>query len=96
MIYCFAKFKKSMKVTFRIPTSLFEAHVKDICFLVDTNSTYDQVVVPRVRWVKALPYEVNIDETSIAIIALLSEEVDKDAPYFGAFEEAKARITTNL
>ena len=50
----------------------------------------------RVRWLKALPYEVNIDETSTTITTLLLEEVDKNAPYFGTFDEEKARITTNL
>ena len=52
--------------------------------------------MPRVRWLKAVWYEVNIDETSIAITTLLFEEVDNNATYFGTFEEAKARITTNL
>ena len=53
-------------------------------------------MIPRVRQLKALSYEVNIDDTSIVITALLLEEVDKDASYFGTFEEAKSRITKNL
>ena len=92
----FEEFKKSIKAIFRIPKSLVETHAKDICFLVDTNYTYAQVVVPRVRWLKDLPYEVKIDETSAAIIALFSKEVDKNAQNFGTYEETKERITTNL
>ena len=83
----FEDFKKSIKERFRIPKSLVEAHEKDIYFLVDTDNTYAQVVMARVRWLKALPYEVNIDETYTAITALLSEEVDNNATYFGTFEE---------
>ena len=92
----FEDFKKSMKERFRIPKSLVEAHEKDIYFLVDTDNTYAKAIMPRVRWLKALLYEVNIDETSTAITALLSEEVDNNASYFGTFEEAKVRIITNL
>ena len=92
----FEDFKMSMKAKFRIPMSLVETNAKDICFLVDTTFTYAQAIVPRVRWLKTLPYEVNIDETSTKIAALLFEEVDKNAQSFGKFEEAKARITTNL
>ena len=57
----FEDFKKSMKERFRIPKSLVGAHAKDIFFLVDANNTYAHVVMPRVRFIKALPYEVNID-----------------------------------
>ena len=58
----FEYFKKSMKARSRIPVSLVEEHSKDLCFLVDVNFTYVQAIFPRVRWLKALPYEVNIDE----------------------------------
>ena len=49
-----------------------------------------------VKSLKALPYEVNIDETFAALIALLSKEIDNNAIYFGTFDKDKARITTNL
>ena len=92
----FEDFKKSMKERSKILVSLVEQHSKDVWFLVDTNFTYVQVVLSRVIWLKVLPYEVNIHETSIAIITLLKEEVDKNAPSFWTFEEEKARITSTL
>ena len=76
--------------------SLVKAHAKDFFFLVDTNFTYAQVVVLRVRWLKALPYEINIDENFVAITKLLSKEVDKNAQGFGTIEEEKESITKNL
>ena len=45
----FEDFNKSMKEKFRIPKSLVEAHEKDIFFLVDSDNTYAQVVMPRIR-----------------------------------------------
>ena len=78
----FEDFKKSMKARFKIPKSLVETHAKDICFLVDTDYTYAQVVVPRVRWLKEIPYKVNIDETSTRITTLVFEEVDKNVEGF--------------
>ena len=45
----FENFKNTMKVRFRIPTSLVETHAKDIFFLVDIDYTYAQIVLSRVR-----------------------------------------------
>ena len=92
----FEDFKKSMKARYRIPTSLVQKHAKDIYFLVDTDFTYAQAALPMVRWLRALPYEVKIDETSVAIIAFLFEDIDPNVQSFGTYEEAKARITANL
>ena len=60
-----------------IPISLFEQHINEICFLVDINFTYIQVVVPRVRWLRPLGYEINIDEVSTTMTILLEEDIDK-------------------
>ena len=55
-----------------------------------------QEVRPRVAWVKPLGYEVNIDDTRDIIEALVNEPVDPKAPYFGTYEEAKARISLEI
>ena len=73
----FEDFKKSMKQRLRIPISLVEQYYNDICFLVDIYYTYIQTVVLRVRWLRPLGYEINIDEASTAITTLLVEGVDK-------------------
>lgn len=72
----FGDFKKTMKDRSWILFSLVEEHSKSVYFLVDTDSTYVQAIVPRVKWLKAQPYEVDIDETSSAINALLAEDID--------------------
>ena len=74
----FEDFKKEMKERSRILVSLMEQNCNDVCFLVDTNFTHVQVALPRVRWIKPLPYEVNIDETSTTITTLLVEDKDQN------------------
>lgn len=89
-------FKKIMKQRTRIPVSLVEKHVNDICFLVDIDFTYIQEAIPRVRWLRPLHYELNVDEASATITALLAEEVDKTAKPFGTFDVVKSKIETEL
>ena len=45
-----------------MPVLLVEQHYNDICFLVDSNDTYVQYSIPRVRWLRPLGYEINVDE----------------------------------
>lgn len=85
-----------MRKRSRIPISLVDKYYKEIYFLVDTDYTYAQEVIPRVSWIIPLPYEVNIDETTTSITALLAKEIDKTATHFGTYEEAKAKITMGL
>lgn len=85
-----------MKKRLRIPVSLVEKHYDDVCFLVDVDYTFVQAATPRVRWLRPLGYEINVDEASTAIIALLAEEVDKNAKAFGNYELAKSKITMEL
>ena len=73
----FEDFKKSMKQRMRIHVSLVEQYYNDIFFLVDIDYTSVQATTPRVRWLRPLGYEINVDESSTTITALLAEEVDK-------------------
>lgn len=92
----FEDFKKSMKQRMRIPVSLVEKHVNDICFLVDIDFTYIQATIPRVRWLRPLGYELDIDEALVAITTLLAKEIDKVAPHFGTYDFVKSKIETKL
>ena len=58
----FEVFKEKMNNRFWITPKLVEDYKDDVCFMVDCDKVYIQVVKPRVAWVKPLPYEVNIDE----------------------------------
>ena len=75
----FEDFKKSMKQRMRILVLVVEKHVNDIFFLVDIDYRYIQATVPRVRWLRPLGYELDVDQASAAITTLLAEEIDKAA-----------------
>lgn len=92
----FQDIKKSMKQRLRIHVSLVEQHYDDICFLVDIDYTFIQVAVPRVRWLRPLGYEINVDEASTTITALLVEEVDKGAKIFGNYDVVKYKVEMEL
>jgi len=75
----FDDFKSAMKRRMRIPISLVEKHVNYICFLVDIDYTYIQAGLPRIIWLRPLGYELDVDQASATITALLAEEMDKNA-----------------
>lgn len=85
----FEYFKKFMKQRLRIPISLVEKHYDDFVFLVDANHTYVQATIPRVRWIKPFPYEINVDEAYVAITTRSVEDIDKSATSFCNYKEAK-------
>ena len=92
----FEEFKEKMNNRFRIPQKLVQDYKDDICFMVDCDRVYIQVARPRTVWVKPLPYEVNIYKIKDTIEALINEPIDPNAPYFGTYEEAKARIELSI
>ena len=48
----------------RIPVSLVEKYYNDVFFLVDVHHTYVKAVIPRVKWLRLLPNEIDVDEAS--------------------------------
>ena len=92
----FEDFKKSMKQRLRIPVFLVERYYNDICFLVDIDYAYVQAITPRVRWLRPLGYEINVDEASTTITTLLAEEVDKNAKIFGNYDMLKSKVEIEL
>ena len=73
-----------------------EQHYNDIFVLVDIDYTYIQIVVPRVRWLRPLGYEINIDEALASINTLLAKEVNKIAKLFGNYDVVKYKFGMEL
>ena len=44
--------------------------------MVVIDYTYIQAVIPRVRWLRPLGYELDVDQASTTITSLLVEEID--------------------
>ena len=85
-----------MRKRLRTPLALVEKDYDDICFHVDVDYTFVQVFIPKLRWLRLLGYEINVDEAFAAIIALLVEEVDKTTKVFGNYEMVNSKITMQL
>ena len=64
--------------------------------IVDIDFTYIQVVIPRVRWLRPLGYELDVEQASAAITELLAEETDKATQHFGTYDVVKSRVVTDL
>ena len=92
----FEVFKEKMNNRFRIPPKVVEDYKDDVCFMVDCDKAYIQPVIPRVAWVKPLPYEINIDEARDIIEALVNEPTDPKLPAFGTYDKAKKRIELSI
>lgn len=92
----FEDFKQSMKKRLRISILLVKRHYDDFCFLVDVDYIFFQEATPRVRWLRPLGYERNVDEASAEIIALFAEEIDKNNKAFGNYKMTKSNITMEL
>ena len=64
--------------------------------MADTDFTHIKPVVPRTTWLAPMDYEINIDQATSAIDALINEPIDKKQPRFGTYEEAKSKIKQGL
>ena len=64
--------------------------------MVDIDYTYIQVVVPRIRWLRPLGYEISINEASTTITKLLAEEIDKSAKPFGTYDVVRSKLEMEL
>ena len=92
----FEDVKQSMKQRMRIPVSLVEEHVKEFFFLVDIDYTYIQVVIPIVRWLRPLGYELDVDQASTTITTFLVEDIDKITKHFGTHDVFKSKVVRDL
>ena len=55
-----------------------------------------QAATPRVRWLRPLGYEINVDEASTTITTLLVEEVEKNEKIHGNYEVMKSKVEMEL
>ena len=69
----FEEFRKKMRKRLRIPLSLVMSHYNYICFIVDVDNTFVPKVKPRKAQLKPFGYEVEVDDVSASIVALLKE-----------------------
>ena len=76
----------------RIPNLVIENYYDDICFMVDANFIYAHAILTRVAWIRSMQYDINVDEVTIVVIALLFEEIDMNVEPFSTYETIKIKI----
>ena len=52
-------FQVEMKQRYRIPPILIEKYKDELCFMVETDFTCMEVVVPRVKFIEPMGYEMS-------------------------------------
>lgn len=80
-------FQNIVKNKSRIPQSLVEKHKYEICFMVDTDFTYIEVVEPRMEFIDPLGYEISEAKIVGYVNRLLKCDLDGHANRFGTYEE---------
>lgn len=70
---CFEEFKKRIRKRLRILASSVMKHYNEVYFFAYTNNTFVQMVKPRKAWLKSFGYEIEVDDVSARISALLKE-----------------------
>lgn len=79
----FERLKKRIKMRMRIPKELVTMYYNDIFFLEDIDNTFVWAVKSRKAWLQGFDYEIDSDLVNANIIALLKEEMEKEAESFG-------------
>ena len=54
-------FQSKMKLMYRIPPSMVEKFKDDLCFMVETDNTCMEVVIPRVKFIEPMGYEMSAE-----------------------------------
>ena len=52
-------FQAEIKKRYRIPPMLIEKYKDELCFMVETNFTCMEAVVPRVKFIEPMGYEMS-------------------------------------
>ena len=83
-----------MKKRYIIPPSLVEKYKKDICFMVEIDHTCMEAVVPRIKFIEPMGYEMsaNIIEGYAQII--LQSKFDTSCTRWGTYEENIRELQT--
>ena len=80
-------FQTEMKKRYRIPPSLVEKYKQDICFMVETDHTCMEALVPRMKFVEPMGYEMSVELIEGSVQIILQFEVDTSCPRWGTYEE---------
>ena len=80
-------FQVEMKKRYRIPPSLVEKYKDDICFMVETDFTCMEVIIPRMKFIEPMGYEMSTKIIEGYTQIILQSKVDSSCPRWGTYNE---------
>lgn len=92
----FKVFQMEMKERHRIFYEIVKKYEKDICFMLETNATCFEVVVPRTKWCPPMGYEVRDDILTRMVEHELAAPADLSKERWGTYEEKSSQVHETL
>ena len=84
-----------MKKRYRIPPTLAEKYKDEICFMVEIDFTCMEVVVPHVKFIEPMGYEMSDEQIEGYAQIILYSKVDSKLPRGGAYTKKMREVKTN-
>ena len=84
-----------MKQRYRIPPMLVEKYKDEPCFMVEIDFTCKEVVVPRVKFIEPMGYEMSEELIEGYAQIILHSEVDSECPRWGTYTEKMREVKTS-
>ena len=88
------EFQSEMKKRYRIPPSLVEKYKQDICFMVEIDHTCMEAIVPRVKFIEPMGYEMSAELIEGYAQIILQSEVDTSCTRWRTYEEKIREVQT--
>ena len=85
-----------MKKRYRISLALIEKYKDELCFMVEKNFTCMEAVVPWVKFIEPMGYEIGTKLIEGYVQIILHYEVDSGCPRLGTYAEKMKEVKTNL
>ena len=84
-----------MKQRYRIPPVLVEKYKDELCFMVERYFTCMEAVVPRVKFIEPMGYEMSEDLIEGCAQIILHSEVDSNYPRWETYSEKMREVKTS-
>ena len=76
-----------MKQRYRIPPTLVEKYKEETCFMVETNFTCMEEIIPRFKFIEPMGYEMSVEMIEVYVQIILHFEVESICPRWGTCNE---------
>ena len=76
-------FQAEMKQRYRIPPTLVDIYKDELCFMVEIDFTCMEVVVPLVKFIEPMAYEISEELIEGYAQIILKFKVDSNCPKLG-------------